>query len=611
MPAFESLYFGTKVEVDGRYGKVCSIIGKKAMIEWDDGEYGDLPSEGWSLVPTEPVPAPMVAAAHADENKAVGDAPVPMVAAAHTDENQADGDAPVPMVVAVHADETKAEGDARASGGRGAKRQREEHVEAQPDAPRAEPGDILYESPGGAIVVCEPELSENDGLDLDIHRYVDPSKNKNFRRMVWAVILLPLGELEEVWPSFSSDLSAAAKGFHMVMANTGKEIAVLLHKAADKVVNVKNAKPFKLIAKDPLPLVRALFRCKQVVFDMQLQDKGGQKVTAMEVIQSYVRLNELEFMAHLIDLKEDKRLGKDSLTAEEQFLLAHADDMAKLKKKVAERERLKTMLQESDSTLRFPWDFDINDDTVVVWRLDPETLQREVASDPVAAIMAAMGEQTVAFVGPPKHCKTPCAKSLASLYSATNGHDKFVLTQTADSMRRLCDFGLILAGMGILLDEWVPRTTACGAQGGGIDHVKNMVDPEDAKTIEARFTDFTVPVDCARVITCQNVGKILPLLDGGWFEKAGPEDILAMVGDNQDYKAVFKRILFVEVKKPLIKAELRKTFANERKQSRADALMAHANQSRESEPPLVANPVIFNPVPKAIANGNRAALTRF
>ena len=104
--------------------------------------------------------------------------------------------------------------------------------------------------------------------------------------------------------------------------------------------------------------------------------------------------------------------------------------------------------------------------------------------------------------------KAPVARALAALYSQSNGKDIFAETQTSDSLRKLTEFDLLGDGMGILLDEWRPRTEACGAQGGGVYHVKNMLGPADSKTIEARFSDFTLGDNTGKCVTCHRLGKL-------------------------------------------------------------------------------------------------------
>jgi hypothetical protein len=237
------------------------------------------------------------------------------------------------------------------------------------------------------------------------------------------------------------------------------------------------------------------------------------------------------------------------------------------------------MLKDTETALRFPWDFIFTPSTVKVFRICPDTLKLYVSDRPVDAVLDAVGLYTIVFYGPPGCGKTPVARGLAALYSHSNDKAKFAETQTSDSLRKLTEFDLLEDGVGIVLDEWRPRAEHCGPQGGGVDHVKNMLDPADSKTIEARFNDFTLGENMGKFVTCQNLGKLMAHFQDIKSDM-DERQLRAITGDDDDGNAVLKRCVFVEVRDHLIKPELRKEH-RETKSSKGSQLREAANRTRQ------------------------------
>ena len=254
---------------------------------------------------------------------------------------------------------------------------------------------------------------------MDIDPYVQGSQNKTFRRMAWCVMVNFNADctLSDAWLQLSDAIKPEANKYGMIMASAQrgghKCRVVLLFKGnggADKILKPSGKwNAFKMSAKDPVPFAKALLRSPDVIYTITLEESSHlQKVTAMEAIQPFLPLDEISFKATLIDLKEKKRVGA-LLTPEEEFMVNHSRDVEKLKELLLWKERMRTMLKDVDSALRFPWDLVINDDTVRVFHIEASTLKRRVAQRPVDASLNAVGLYTIVFFGAPGKGKTPAA----------------------------------------------------------------------------------------------------------------------------------------------------------------------------------------------------------
>ena len=107
-----------------------------------------------------------------------------------------------------------------------------------------------------------------------------------------------------MWTQLGTKIKAEAKGLAMIMAATKSGYVVLLFMGAgnaDKEVHAGSEwKAYKLSSKDPLPFAKALLRCAEVIFTITLQEQEQMaRVTALEAIQPYMKMDEIAFKAHL------------------------------------------------------------------------------------------------------------------------------------------------------------------------------------------------------------------------------------------------------------------------------------------------------------------------
>jgi hypothetical protein len=198
---------------------------------------------------------------------------------------------------------------------------------------------VVHKGRSGSLVLCQPKRATGPAEELDIDAYVEPSSNKTFRRMSWSVLVLHgCGDLSSSWFELSKRLNCKARNIAYIAADSQRALVVLLYKGVDLALQAPAPwKPYKLSSKDPMAFAKALLKCEDVFFTIDVECKEQlARVSAMEAIQPYMRMDEVTFKAHVIDLKEQRRRG-DQLCSEAEFLVNHTKDMEKLKELLLKR----------------------------------------------------------------------------------------------------------------------------------------------------------------------------------------------------------------------------------------------------------------------------------
>ena len=417
----------------------------------------------------------------------------------------------------------------------------------------------IYGKGSACLVECEAVLhvpARFSTRKIDLQTYAEDTQNKSARRMKFVLLTAPTSDLgtAAVWGQLFPKLPVVG---HVpggaCLWRTPLEMVALVAKNPDARLEVEGWLAKKLRRPDPVPLLRALSSFERIG-TMELWEPARDAQTQVGAMDAARYLLEVApgrtaQKAYMTDLAENKITGKP-LSQEEDFLLRHRRDVQDLVSSLREDVVLNALLQDVEKARRFPWDFKNLPDASVWWaEVDPsDTLRvrRGEASSNAATILKLTTHRTAVFYGKSRKGKTECALALAAVLARLDGVGRFPFVSTVDSLRKMSENALLEAGMPIVLDEYKPRGSACGAQGGGIDHLKSVVDPTHTKTIEARFNDFALPWNCPRILTTQALEKILP---GVSNVPSGFE--MERLNADEDMKAVLLRCFFVHVTGPL------------------------------------------------------------
>ena len=85
-----------------------------------------------------------------------------------------------------------------------------------------------------------------------------------------------------------------------------------------------------------------------------------------------------------------------------------------LKEEVEKKERMCTLLKPVHRALWLNGHCVLTKETIKVYRIDPDTVERTISETPVDTIIDTVGTSSIVFYGAPGKGKTPLAESLAA-----------------------------------------------------------------------------------------------------------------------------------------------------------------------------------------------------
>ena len=118
----------------------------------------------------------------------------------------------------------------------------------------------------------------------------------------------------------------------------------------------------------------------------------------------------------------------------------------------------------------------------------------------------------------------------------------FAQSSTVDSLRMLSVQGFFKPHTAVVLDEWRIGKDSQDAQGHKVDSIKCLTDVENPGAVRLRYSDVRFAPDMPRLISSQ---QTMAQWIGALADAA-----------ESDRDAILKRLIFVDVKEPLVPAAL-------------------------------------------------------
>jgi hypothetical protein len=170
---------------------------------------------------------------------------------------------------------------------------------------------------------------------------------------------------------------------------------------------------------------------------------------------------------------------------------------------------------------------------------------------PLLAALPMLELYTFVFLGDAGLGKTSLARALALLQCRARGLPYYIDSNTPDSLRGVCVNGFFRPHVPVLLDDWRPEAKAIGTAMHSremLDTLKCLTSVADGATIKCRYSDVKFAPGMPRLMTanCRTMED--------WTRS------VVEAGEVEDYNAVLRRCLFVEVDRPLVAIEIQAAY---------------------------------------------------
>jgi len=370
--------------------------------------------------------------------------------------------------------------------------------------PSRKVGNVLMNLHGNRLLSTAPECGGSGELNFNPDPFL--KSVRTCKKVTWTVMQFPADSREAGFDKLHEHFNMTANHhFSALCAMTGPgKCTALIHKPGNHAFELPDGWSYHTINKrngrDHGPVAdfaKRLLLCAHKT-TMDFETISG--MTSKQALAPYMHLSMSDFEAMMLDLPD---MPATELEPEQKYLLRKGQQKVQsLRKRMVDDAMARKLVIPCGDELRFPDDF-INLDKVRCYRYCFKIHQWKLG-DFVNTVLLCRDTHCLVIYGPPNTSKTPCARSIAQLWTRGAGASSFIKASTADSLRKVQEADLFGEGMAVLLDEWRPPATKVGSQGGGCDFMKCICDVMNASGVQARYSDFSFEENMSRLITCQS-----------------------------------------------------------------------------------------------------------